>query len=146
MFHVLQEIDNTQKHLQTKGIGLDSCAMKMKAASKYFEQERNNLVEKAQTTAVQFCQDNEISTERRVRRRTKMPGEEARDVGLSLLQEIHREQLEVIDRLHSEMEQRSLQLKQINTQFGFLFFNEFPKRRPSYSMYESFRTVRRDFR
>ena len=43
-----------------------SCVIKMKALSKYFEQERNNPVEKAQTTAVQFCQHNKISTERRV--------------------------------------------------------------------------------
>ena len=60
---ILQEIDNTLKHLQTKGLGLDSCAAKMKALSKYLEQERNHLVEKAQTTAVKFCKENEISTE-----------------------------------------------------------------------------------
>lgn len=117
---ILQEIDNTQKHLQTKGLAIDSCAIKMKALSKYFEQERNNLVENAQTSAVKFCQDNEISRERRVRRKRKMPGEEASDAGLTHLQEIHREQLEIVDRLHSEIERRSLQLQQINTQFGFL--------------------------
>ena len=59
---ILQEIE----HLQTKGLGLDSCATKMKALSKYLEQERNHLVEKVQTTAVKFCKENEISTERRV--------------------------------------------------------------------------------
>ena len=64
---ILEKIYNTQKHLQTKGLGLDSCAIKMKALCKYFEQERNNLVEKARTTAVKFCEENEISTERRVR-------------------------------------------------------------------------------
>lgn len=117
---ILEEIDNTQKHLQTKGLGMDSCAIKMKALSKYFEEERNNLVEKAQATAVKFCKDNEISTERRVRRKRQMPGEEARDVGLTWLQEIYREQLEVFDRLHSETERRSLQLQHINTKFGFL--------------------------
>jgi hypothetical protein len=77
-------------------------------------------VEKAQATAVKFCKDNKISTKRRVRRKRQMPGEEARDVGLTWLQEIHREQLEVFDHLHSETERRSLQLQHINTKFGFL--------------------------
>ena len=64
-----------------------------------------------------FCERLDISTKRRVRRR--MPGENAADAGLSWQDEIKKEQLEILDRLHEEIARRTQE--EISTQsLGFL--------------------------
>ena len=49
-----------------------------------------------------------------------MDGEEARDVGLPLQEEIGCEIIEVIDRLKNELDKRFLQLNIVDKKFGFL--------------------------
>ena len=118
--HLLKEIDETQINLQTKGLGLDKCATDIASLLKFIVEERENLVVNAHASATEKCAFYEITPERRVRRKKRMPGEEAHDAGLSFQREIHREQKEIIDRLHAEIEKRFQQVKGINARFGFL--------------------------
>lgn len=57
----------------------------------YFLDEADNVITKVQVTAAKFYEDIYISTERRIGRETRMPGEMACNVGLSWDQEIHRD-------------------------------------------------------
>ena len=49
-----------------------------------------------------------------------MPRENAADAGLSWQDEIKKEQLEILDRLHEEISRRTQQIRDINAKFGFL--------------------------
>ena len=50
-----------------------------------------------------------------------MPGENARDTGLSAEEEITRIMKGVIDRLKQEMQTRFTRLDDLNSKFGFIF-------------------------
>ena len=58
--------------------------------------------------------------QRRVRRKKKMPGEHAEDVGLSAIEKIKRYMLKAIDRFRSEAEKRFSEICILNKVFGFL--------------------------
>jgi hypothetical protein len=117
---VLKEIDETQKYLQTCGLSLDCAATKVKALSVFIEDERDRLVAKAQEKALLFCDEMAISTDKRVARRKRMCGENSRDCGLSLKEEMSRQQLEILDRLQEEINRRFNHLHHVNANFGFL--------------------------
>ena len=56
---------------------------------------------------IKICEKQEIPVEERhVRRKKKIPGEHAEDVGLSAVEEIKRCILEAMDRFRSEAEKR----------------------------------------
>ena len=58
--------------------------------------------------------------ERRVRRKKKMPGEHAEDVGLSAVEQIKRCMLEAMNRFRSKAEKRFSEICILNKVFGFL--------------------------
>ena len=116
----MKEINDAQIFLQTRGLGLDCCATKLGALVCYCQDERENVVKTAETKATSFCEENGIPIEKRVRRRKRMPGENADDVGLSLQMEVRREQLQIMDTLHEEMDRRSSHMLEVNARFGFL--------------------------
>ena len=63
------------------------------------------LIKQSIETAIKICEKQEIPIkERLVRRKKKMPGEHAKDVGLSAVEEIKRCMLEAMDRFRSEAE------------------------------------------
>ena len=69
--------------------------------------DRDALVKQSIETAIKICEKQEIPIkERRVRRKKKMPGKHAEDVGFSAVEEIKRCMLEAIDRFRSEAEKR----------------------------------------
>ena len=113
---VLNEINDAQLFLQTPGLGLDCCATKLGALVLFCQEQRDNIVEAANA----FCEENGIPTERRVRRRRRMVDQIAEDAGLSLQAEVRREQLQIMDRLHQEMQERTGHMMEVNTRFGFL--------------------------
>ena len=100
---VLKEINDVQIFLQTSGLGLDCCATKLASLVLFCQEERENIVETARTKATSFCDENEIPTEKKVRRRRRMAGKNADDVGLSMQTEVRREQLKIMDTLYGEM-------------------------------------------
>ena len=68
-----------------------------------------------------ICERQEIPIEeRRVRKKKKMFGKHAEDVGLLAVEEIKRCMLEAMDRFRSEAEKRFSEICMLNEVFGFL--------------------------
>ena len=96
---VLKESYDTQKYLQRRGLSLENCSHKMNVFIAFLVNDRDALVQQSIETAIKICEKQEIPIEeRRVRRKKKMPGEYAEDVGLSAVEEIKRCMLEAMDR------------------------------------------------
>ena len=73
------------------------------------------LVKQSIETAIKICEKQEIPIEERhVRRKKKMPGEHAKDLGLSAVEEIKRCMLEAMDRFRSEAEKRFSKICMLN--------------------------------
>ena len=83
--------------------------------------DRDALVKQSIETAIKICDKQEFPIEqRRVRRKKKMPGEHAEDVGFSAVEKIKRRLLEAMDRFRSEAEKRFSEICMLNEVFGFL--------------------------
>ena len=117
---ILPEVNHAQKFLQSKGLGLDQAVITIRALYHFLDENREPLLNDSLNEATLLCEEMEIPMVRHVRRKRRMDGEEARDVGLSLQGEIRREIIEVIDRLKNEIDKRFLQLNIVNKRFGFL--------------------------
>ncbi|XP_043476438.1 zinc finger MYM-type protein 1-like [Leptopilina heterotoma] len=87
---VLKEIDCTQVYLQTKALSLDKVAAKLELLRLFVHEERNNVVDKSIDRALLTAEEYGLKTERRVRFRKRMAGEQANDAGLTLQAEIRR--------------------------------------------------------
>ena len=75
----------------------------MNAFIAFLINERDTLVKQRIERAIKICEEQEIPIEeRRIRRKKRMPGEYAKDVGLSAIEEIKRCMLEAMDRFRSE--------------------------------------------
>ena len=107
---VLLEINDAQKYLQIKGLNVHQCHIKLNSLQTRFMEQRNTLVQNAVIAAKIICEVLEISTERRVRKRKNMSGENSRDVGLSLEEEVRREMFSSMDRIIKEIKERFDQL------------------------------------
>ena len=69
---VLNEINDSQKYLQTHGLGLDVCASKMQSLLSFLAEERDSVVLEAHAAAVAFCEEmNIFSMERRIRKKKR---------------------------------------------------------------------------
>ena len=100
---VLRESYDTQKYLQRKGLSLEDGTHKINAFIAFLINERDALVKQCIERAMKICEEQEISIEERwIRRKKKMPGEHAEDVGLSGNEEIKRCMLEAMDLFRSE--------------------------------------------
>jgi hypothetical protein len=102
----LQEVKLAQKYMQTPGITVDMVATKLRALKVFLEEQRTNVVDNAVQQALAKCEELDIPTEKSIRRKRRIPGEEARDVALSLQQETKRAMLECLDRFHIELDTR----------------------------------------
>ena len=96
------------------------CAKELKALALFYQEKQDCLVSKATEKALQMCKTCGISTEGRVGRCKKMPGEQSYDAGLTLVQETCREQLEAIDQLKAEITKRTMQMNMLHQLFAFL--------------------------
>ena len=82
--------------------------------------DRDALVKQSIKTAIKICEKQEIPIEERcVRRKKKMLGKRAEDVGLSAVEEIKRCMLEAMDRIRSGAEKRFSEICMLNEVFGF---------------------------
>ena len=117
---VLRESYDTQTYLQRKDRYLGDCTLKMNAFIAFLINERDALVKQCIERAIKICEEQEIPIEeRRIRRKKRMPGEHAEDVGLSAIEEIKRCMLKAIDRFRSEAEKRFSKMCLLNEVFGF---------------------------
>ena len=118
---VLRESYDTQKYLQRRGLSLENCSHKMNAFIAFLVNDRDALVKQSIKTAIKMCKKQEIPIEeRRVRKKKKMPGQHAEDVGLSAVEETNRGMLEAMDQFRSEAEKRFSEICMLNKVFGFL--------------------------
>ena len=78
---VLQEINDTQTYLQTKGLNLHQCDIKLKALETFLIDNRDKLVSNAVNYAKKICNDLGISIERqrRPKKKKQMFGEGSQD-------------------------------------------------------------------
>lgn len=95
---ILPEYDNVQKHLQKEGLSLQECSTRIKDLMAFLEEERDALVDDSIAETRVKCEELGISMERRVKRKKRMPGELARDAGLSWTEELRRGLFQVIFR------------------------------------------------
>ena len=118
---VLRESYDTQKYLQRRGLSLENCSHKMNAFIAFLVNDRDALVKQSIKTAIKMCKKQEIPIEeRRVRKKKKMPGQHAEDVGLLAVEETNRGMLEAMDQFRSEAEKRFSEICMLNKVFGFL--------------------------
>ena len=118
---VLRESYDTQKYLQRRGLSLENCSHKMNASIAFLVNDRDALVKQSIKTAIKISEKQKISIEeRRVRRKKNMPGEHAKDLGLSAVKEIKRCMLVAMDRFWSKAEKRFSEIRMLNEVFGFL--------------------------
>ena len=93
----------------------------MNAFIDFLINERYALVKQCIERAIKICEEQEIPfEERRIRRKKRMPGEDAEDVGLSAVQDMKRCMFKAIDRFRSEAEKRFSEVCLLNEIFGFL--------------------------
>ncbi|CAH2274965.1 zinc finger MYM-type 1-like [Pelobates cultripes] len=106
---VLEKVNITQKYLQTVGLTLEKCIVKLQGLKAFLADQRSEIVEKAICYATTTCKEMDISMERRgrVELRKTMPGEKAKDAGLTLPEEMKRAMFECLDRFPHELEIRS---------------------------------------
>ncbi len=79
-------MDLTQKYLQTEGRSLEKCSGVINSFKLFLRDQRNEIVEKAIGYASQQCEEMGISIARRgrIKRKKRMPGELAKDAGLTM--------------------------------------------------------------
>ncbi|CAH2312268.1 zinc finger MYM-type 1-like [Pelobates cultripes] len=106
---VLEEVNITQKYLQTVGLTLEKCIVKLQGLKAFLADQHSEIVEKAIGYSTTTCKEMDISMERRgrVKLRKTLPGEKANDAGLTLPEEMKRAMFECLDHFHHELEIRS---------------------------------------
>ncbi|XP_063302374.1 zinc finger MYM-type protein 1-like [Pelobates fuscus] len=119
---VLEEVNITQKYLQTVGLTLEKCIVKLQGLKAFLADQCSEIVEKAICYATTTCKEMDISMERRgrVKLRKTMPGEKAKDAGLTLPEEMKRAMFECPDRFHHESEIRSQAIEKILSMFAVI--------------------------
>jgi hypothetical protein len=118
---VLSKIDRVQKRLQDPSMNFHDAALDLEGLQQQLSSIREDVCITAVTAAKDLCEKLGIRVEGRIRRRKQMPGENARDAGLSAVEEITRIMKSVIDRLIQEITTRFGRLKTLDEKFGFLF-------------------------
>ena len=113
-------MDLTQKYLQKEGLSLEKCSIKVVGLNLFLRDQRNEIVEKAIVYASRQCEEMGISTEgqERIKRKKRMPGELARDAGLTPQDEMRRSMFECVDRFSQELNVRSEAMNEILSTFA----------------------------
>ena len=104
--------------MQTDGIILEKCCVKLKGLKLFLRGQRNEIVEKAIVYTSQLCEEMGISMERRGRIKKRMPRELARDAGLTLQEEMRRSMFECIDKFSQELNVRSEAMDNVLSTFA----------------------------
>ena len=90
-----------------KDLDLIQCTSKIRNLDDFLQRQRESLFADAVAKATDICEEMGIANERRIRRRRRMPGEEADGAGLLLEQELRREMLDCLDSLPQQIHQVS---------------------------------------
>lgn len=117
---VLASIDRVQKRLQDPSMNFRDAALDIKSLRDHFSGEREILVNAALEKGINICKECDVETERRQRRKKRMPGENLRDAGLTAKEEIERVMKGSLDRIVEELNARFNRLNETDEKFGFL--------------------------
>ena len=119
---ILEEINHIQHYLQIKGIFLDKAVNKLRGLKLFLEESRDSLVSGALDFTSKKYEEMEIAIEKRGRRKSKkmMPGENAKDEGLTLKEELKRSMFECVDRLYEELRRRTNSIEDVHNKFTVL--------------------------
>ena len=96
---ILPEVDDVQKYLQKKGLGLDQTTVKIHALRQFLDEERDRLVGDAMFYATTKCKEMDISIIRRIRKKKRMYGEKTGDEENTFQEELRKDMLRVVDQL-----------------------------------------------
>ncbi|XP_042210339.1 uncharacterized protein LOC121858193 [Homarus americanus] len=113
LFDSIPDISHTdqmsEKYMQTEGISLETCTVKLNGFKLFLRGQRNEIVERAIQYATTQCEEMGISMETRgrIRRKKMMPAEMARDAGLTMQEEMRRSMFEWLYRFSLELDARS---------------------------------------
>jgi len=118
--NILGKVDRVQKRLQDPTMNFKDAASDMEMLENYLKEFRDHLCQNAIEYSKGRCMEWGIEVERRVRRRRIMPGERARDSGLSAEDEVSRVLKMILDRFQQELTTRFRRLNDLNEKFGFL--------------------------
>jgi len=117
---ILHKINIVQKRLQSPNMNLREAAADLDALKQDLTNGRDNICAVSVQKGLRLAETWDISTERRVRRRRRMPGENASDAGMSMKVEIDRVMKQALDTLSQQLQDRSKRIQDINSHFGFL--------------------------
>ncbi|KAK4887127.1 hypothetical protein RN001_003398 [Aquatica leii] len=118
---VLCEINDTQLYLQTKGLNMHHCAMKINALQLFLVDNRDVMVNDALSYTKTTCEDLDIDiAPRRIKKTKKMTGEEAANAGLGYDIKLRQEMYESVDRITQEIKTRFHQLHELDVKYSFL--------------------------
>ena len=99
---------------------LNQCALEISALKRMLNEDRINLVDESLKDSKRICLELGISTERRIRKKRQLPGEESSGSELSLDAELKQEMLCAVDRITEELTSRFEQLFALANRFDFL--------------------------
>ena len=103
---ILREINIVQKAFQQRGLGLDSTKVRVVGLERFLNESREDFANEAVREAESLCEKMGVTIEKRIPRRKMMPGEKAKDAGLTPKEEIRRQLLSSHDRLCQELSSR----------------------------------------
>lgn len=118
--HILQEVDIVQNALQRAGLPLDKAITLLQSLVLFLEK-REDLVDAAISKATKIAEEHEFPTQKRIRKRKRMDGEEESGTSFSWKEEIKKEMIECVDRFISEIRTRMECLNKTTGIFSFLF-------------------------
>lgn len=117
---LLTKIDRVQKRLQDPKMNFHEAAKDIQALQLYFLDNREEICQTSIKKAKELCDAWDVRIERRRRVKKKMAGETGDDSGLSAENEMQRLLKGTIDRMHTEMGERFIRLRNLDSKFGFL--------------------------
>lgn len=119
-YEILRRFERVQLRLRDPRMNFREASRDLESLATELAEIRDKLCEEAIEKAKSLCQKWDMDTTIRVRRRRKMPGELATDVGLSTESEISPVMKSILDRLQQEICTRFTRLSDLNFKFGFV--------------------------
>jgi len=117
---VLAKIDRVQKRLQDHTMNFHDAAQDIQALQEFFTHNRDVICTSSLEKAKELCAIYDVQVERRLKKKKKMPGEATDDVGLTAEKEMLRVTKSMLDKIYTEMNNRFISLKELDSRFGFL--------------------------
>ena len=118
-YPVLSSVEKVSKRLQDPKMGFHEAFCDLRGLINILNLKNEKIIHNAIDLANKYCKNWGIPTAR-TRRRKRMPGESARDSGLTAQEEINRVMVEIVNRLKTEIEDRSVRLQGLSDLFSFL--------------------------